>query len=91
MNSEKVTTWNEYLCAQLLKSPGLPLLERLRVLLTASDILRGQGEALNVDRRESHTRLYQVSEGVLYAVGKCEPAYTQTLVPGEWGCAVCYA
>eukprot|EP00967_Tisochrysis_lutea_P117281 scaffold189550_cov19-Tisochrysis_lutea.AAC.1 len=44
---------------QLLRSPGLPLLERLRVLLTASDILRGQGEALNVDRRESHARLYQ--------------------------------
>lgn len=52
-------------CTQLLRSPGLPLLERLRVLLTASDILRGQGEALNVDRREAHTRLYQVGSTVL--------------------------
>lgn len=43
---------------QLLCSPALPLAERLRLLLTASDILRGQGEALTIDRRDFYIRLY---------------------------------
>lgn len=45
--------------AQLLRSPTLPLVERLRLLLTASDILRGQGEALTIDRRDFYVRLYE--------------------------------
>jgi hypothetical protein len=32
--------------------------ERVRVLLSASTILRGQGEALNIDRRQLYTQLY---------------------------------
>lgn len=44
---------------QLLRSPTLPLVERLRLLLTASDILRGQGEALTIDRRDFYARLYE--------------------------------
>lgn len=44
---------------QLLRSPTLPLVERLRLLLTASDILRGQGEALTIDRRDFYVRLYE--------------------------------
>lgn len=43
---------------QLLAAPGLPLPERLRLLATASAILRGQGEALTVDRRELYVQLY---------------------------------
>ncbi|KAG1668841.1 hypothetical protein FOA52_004936 [Chlamydomonas sp. UWO 241] len=43
---------------QLLLSPNLPLVERLRLLLTASDILKGQGEALTIDRRDFYVRLY---------------------------------
>ena len=44
---------------QLLRAPALPLIDRLRLLLTASDILRGQGEALNVDRRDFYVQLYE--------------------------------
>lgn len=44
---------------QLLSSGVLPLRERLRVLLTVSDILKGQGEALNIDRKAFYTHLYQ--------------------------------
>ncbi|GMH33808.1 hypothetical protein BSKO_01642 [Bryopsis sp. KO-2023] len=43
---------------QLLASPALPCLERLCCLLTTSDILHGQGEALNVDRRDYYQQLY---------------------------------
>eukprot|EP00803_Ostreobium_quekettii_P010290 evm.model.scf_1207.4 EVM.evm.TU.scf_1207.4 scf_1207:16888-32564(-) len=43
---------------QLLNSASLPLLERLRCLLTASDILRGEGSALNVDRQHYYQQLY---------------------------------
>ncbi|KAL6761314.1 nucleolar complex-associated protein-domain-containing protein [Haematococcus lacustris] len=43
---------------QLLRDCHLPLVEQLRVLLTVSDILRGQGEALTVDRKDFHVRLY---------------------------------
>ena len=35
------------------------MVDRMRLLLTASDILRGQGEALNVDRRDFYIRLYE--------------------------------
>ncbi len=44
---------------QLLHSPALPQVDRLRLLLTASDILQGQGEALTIDRREFYIRLYE--------------------------------
>ncbi len=44
---------------QMLASGVLPLSERLRVLLTALEILQGQGEALNVDRRQLYLQLYQ--------------------------------
>ncbi len=44
--------------AQLLASGVLPLRQRLEILLTASAILRGQGEALNIDRRALYAQLY---------------------------------
>lgn len=43
---------------QLLASSCLPLLERLCCLLTASDILQGEGEALNIDNRDYYQQLY---------------------------------
>lgn len=43
---------------QMLRFPALPLYERLRCLLSAADILKGQGEALSVDRRDFHALLY---------------------------------
>ncbi|GLC45484.1 hypothetical protein PLESTB_000319100 [Pleodorina starrii] len=43
---------------QLLSAPALPLPERLRLLATTATLLRGQGEALNVDRRELYVQLY---------------------------------
>ncbi|KAK9813219.1 hypothetical protein WJX72_010918 [[Myrmecia] bisecta] len=49
---------------QLLAGSALPLSARLQVLLTAADILKGQGEALTVDRRELYTQLYAA---LLYA------------------------
>jgi len=36
----------------------LPLRQRLRCMLTAAEVLRGQAEALNVDRRDMYTALY---------------------------------
>ncbi|KAK9844945.1 hypothetical protein WJX74_008987 [Apatococcus lobatus] len=45
---------------QLVKAPNLPTLERLHCLLAVSDILRGQGEALTIDRRELHLQLYSL-------------------------------
>jgi hypothetical protein len=36
------------------------------VLLTASDILRGQGEALNVDRKEFYVQLYSALNLIPY-------------------------
>ncbi|GIL50260.1 hypothetical protein Vafri_6478 [Volvox africanus] len=44
--------------SDLLAAPGLPLPERLRVLATMAALLRGQGEALNVDRRGLYVQLY---------------------------------
>ena len=41
-------------------------MDRLRLLLTASEILRGQGEALNVDRRDFYVQLYEVLGRVPY-------------------------
>jgi hypothetical protein len=47
-------------CAlQLLAAGVLPLRERLGVLLAALDILKGQGEALTIDRRAFYNQLYQ--------------------------------
>ncbi|KAA6426215.1 MAG: hypothetical protein FRX49_04067, partial [Trebouxia sp. A1-2] len=43
---------------QIMHMTALPLQQRLRTLLTASDILKGQGEALNIDRRDLYARLY---------------------------------
>ncbi|KAG2451742.1 hypothetical protein HYH02_003522 [Chlamydomonas schloesseri] len=43
---------------QLLAAPTLPLPERLRLLATTAAVLRGQGEALNVDRRDLYVQLY---------------------------------
>jgi nucleolar complex protein 3 len=43
---------------QLLASGALPLRQRLQIILTAAAILRGQGEALNIDRRTFYTQLY---------------------------------
>ncbi|KAL0026860.1 hypothetical protein WJX77_007364 [Trebouxia sp. C0004] len=43
---------------QIMQMTALPLRQRLRTLLTASDILKGQGEALNIDRRDLYARLY---------------------------------
>lgn len=43
---------------ELLASPALPPAQRLRCLLTASEILRGQGEALTIDRRTYYNHLY---------------------------------
>ncbi|EFJ44448.1 hypothetical protein VOLCADRAFT_121316 [Volvox carteri f. nagariensis] len=43
---------------ELLAAPALPLPERLRLLATQAALLRGQGEALNVDRRELYVQLY---------------------------------
>jgi nucleolar complex protein 3 len=50
---------------QLLGAQALPLAERLRCLLTATELLRGQGEALTIDRRDFYVRLY----GLLHQVG----------------------
>jgi hypothetical protein len=44
---------------QLLAAGALPLRERLGVLLAALDILKGQGEALTIDRRAFYNQLYQ--------------------------------
>ncbi|GAX79807.1 hypothetical protein CEUSTIGMA_g7247.t1 [Chlamydomonas eustigma] len=52
---------------QLLQGAVLPLIERLKVLLTASDILRGQGEALNVDRKEFYVQLYNTLNLIPYS------------------------
>ncbi|GLI63195.1 hypothetical protein VaNZ11_006093 [Volvox africanus] len=46
--------------SDLLAAPGLPLPERLRVLATMAALLRGQGEALNVDRRDLYVQLYDI-------------------------------
>ncbi|KAF6266173.1 CBF/Mak21 family-domain-containing protein [Scenedesmus sp. NREL 46B-D3] len=43
----------------LLAAGALPLRERLGVLLAALDILKGQGEALTIDRRAFYNQLYQ--------------------------------
>ncbi|EIE19958.1 hypothetical protein COCSUDRAFT_44354 [Coccomyxa subellipsoidea C-169] len=43
---------------QVAAAPGLPVRLRLHVLLTASDILKGQGDALNVDRHDLYQALY---------------------------------
>lgn len=43
---------------ELLGSPALPPAQRLRCLLTASEILRGQGEALTIDRKTFYNHLY---------------------------------
>jgi nucleolar complex protein 3 len=48
----------------LAASSALPPAPRLRVLLTAARILRGQGEALTVDRRGFHVQLYAALERV---------------------------
>ncbi|KAK9865833.1 hypothetical protein WJX84_002937, partial [Apatococcus fuscideae] len=45
---------------QLVKAPNLPTLERLHCLLAISDILRGQGDALTIDRRDLHLQLYSM-------------------------------
>jgi hypothetical protein len=47
------------LVLQLLAGGALPLRERLGVLLAALDILKGQGEALTIDRRAFYNQLYQ--------------------------------
>lgn len=43
---------------ELISSQALPPCIQLRCLLAAANILRGQGEALNVDRREFYINLY---------------------------------
>jgi len=43
---------------KLLASGVLPLRQRLEIMLTASAILRGQGESLNIDRRAFYAQLY---------------------------------
>eukprot|EP00884_Botryococcus_braunii_P002153 jgi/Botrbrau1/11939/Bobra.341_1s0006.1 len=43
---------------QLLAAPALPMRARLATLSAAADILRGKGEALNLDRRGLHGALY---------------------------------
>ncbi len=43
---------------ELLGSSALPPAQRLRCLLTASEILRGQGEALTIDRKTFYNHLY---------------------------------
>lgn len=40
------------------RAPALPLRQRLRCLLTAVEILRGQGDSLNVDRKDFFVQLY---------------------------------
>lgn len=45
---------------ELLRSAALPVRERTRCLLTASDILRGQGEALTIDRSSFFVELYRL-------------------------------
>ncbi|RMZ52649.1 hypothetical protein APUTEX25_000768, partial [Auxenochlorella protothecoides] len=49
---------------QLLASSALPAAERVRTLLTASRILSGQGEALNVDRGAFYQHLYRALDAV---------------------------
>lgn len=63
-------------CPQLLRAPALPLLDRLRLLLTTSDILRGQGEALNVDRRDFYVQLYEALTLMPYAQISEDPPST---------------
>eukprot|EP00879_Flechtneria_rotunda_P013689 GHRR01014299.1.p1 GENE.GHRR01014299.1~~GHRR01014299.1.p1 ORF type:complete len:467 (+),score=188.05 GHRR01014299.1:1895-3295(+) len=48
-----------YAMTQLLASGALPVRERLGVLLAALEILKGQGEALTIDRRAFYSQLYQ--------------------------------
>jgi nucleolar complex protein 3 len=43
---------------ELLGSSALPPAQRLRCLLTASEILRGQGESLTIDRKIFYNHLY---------------------------------
>lgn len=42
----------------LCRTQALPLKQRLRCLLTAVEILRGQAEALNIDRKDFYIQLY---------------------------------
>ena len=49
---------------KVLASPALPPRERLRCLLTVAQILRGQGEALTVDRRFFFVQLYAALDAV---------------------------
>lgn len=49
---------------QLLGGCVLPLVARLMSLLTICDLLRGQGEALNVDRKQFYVELYRMLEEV---------------------------
>eukprot|EP00210_Caulerpa_lentillifera_P000912 g882.t1 len=43
---------------KLLSCESLPFYERFQCLLAISEILRGQGEALNIDRKEFYQQLY---------------------------------
>ncbi len=54
---------------QLLAAHALPLAERLRCLLTATELLRGQGEALTIDRRDFYVRLYGLAGQVGLVAG----------------------
>jgi hypothetical protein len=53
---------------QLLATGALPVRERLCVLLAALDILRGQGEALTIDRRAFYNQLYSTLQLVPLSV-----------------------
>lgn len=44
---------------QLLSCAGLPLQLRMRCLLTVEEIMRAQGDSLNVDRRGFYTQLHE--------------------------------
>lgn len=44
---------------QLLACPALPMRERLRCLLTVVEIMRAQGDALNIDRKDFYLQLHE--------------------------------
>jgi nucleolar complex protein 3 len=70
----------------LLRSPALPLEDRFRLLLTASDILRGQGEALTIDRKDFYIKLYEAIGLVPYRqLGVDEEYDDDESAPGRGG------
>lgn len=65
---------------QMLASGALPLAERLQLLASATTLLQGQGEALNIDRRQFYCQLYEA-----LALAPLSPLYQEHTTGGGGG------